>query len=545
MRNIAILVLALAVTDGHAKTNEFLETYPAPACMKPSERFSVSVSQKATVRQSFVYCSTPRDNDESNARLIQQGVINDINKNETLRRFYFNNICKDLETEQSVSWTTFSFSGSVEIRIKSLKETISSFKLLPSRKRIIGERQDSILIIKLTNPEKIAVVINGDYLNPLFIFADPPETGIPSKSASGTLVIKPGDDYWNMGEKIKSASVLWFEPGIHNIGVGFQVYSNQTIYIPGGAYLIGTIHGMMASNVSIRGRGILAGDNISRQKVFLMKSNPDNKIRIYERMKYHAINMLSEDNLESWNSFADYPGKGCDNLFIEGITIASPRQFFIRATGVPITVTNVKMVGAWPYNTDGFSGIGQANTTVYDCFFNCNDDAVYISPNFCHIHHCTFWQGNNGSVFQFGWGGQDREHKGGYIHDCDIIHCGHVGEANNRAIIGSRRSGPGDIHDITIKNIWIEGPVWSLFRLETNGAGKLGSLYNITMENIWVDGPIINKSTIISSKGRGEGEFSSSWVKNITIRNVYLNGKKMTSNDIIIGNFQVGDIIIE
>jgi hypothetical protein len=545
MRYLIIMALSLSASFTSADAVDFLEVYPTPPGVRPSERYSISVRQKDMVYPSFVYYSTPLDNDASKAKSTRQGVITDINANEILRNFYFNGAEKDPDTEQSVAWTTFSFNGSVEIRIRNIKEAISSFKILPSHKGLAGEVKGNILTIKIDNPEKIAVVINGDYLNPLFIFADPPEAGVPSKTAPGTLVIRPGDDCRNMGDKVKSASVLWFEPGVHNIGVAFTVYSNQTVYIAGGAYLTGTIHGMMASNVSIRGRGVLAGDSISREQVYLMKSNPDNKVRVYERLKFHAINMLSEDNLTSWNSFADYPGKGSDNLYIEGITIASPRQFFIRAAGVPITVTNVKMLGSWPYNTDGFSGIGQANTTIYDCFFNCNDDAIYISPSYCNIHHCTFWQGNNGCVFQFSWGGAPTHHLGGYIHDCDIIHCGHVGEANNRMVIGSRKSGPGDISDIYFKNIRIEGPVWSLFRLETNGDGDLGSIYNIRFENITVNGPVINPSRIISSKGRSEGAVSSSWIRDITFKNVTINGKPLSRDDIEIGNFQVENIIVD
>ncbi len=112
-------------------------------------------------------------------------------------------------------------------------------------------------------------------------------------------------------------------------------------------------------------------------------------------------------------------------------------------------------------------------------------------------------------------------------------------------IIGSRKSGPEDISDVHFKNIRIEGPVWSLFRLETNGAGNLGSLYNITLENITVNGPVINKSTIISSKGRNDGESSTSWVRDITLKNILINGKKMTKHDIVIGDFQVINTVIE
>jgi polygalacturonase len=112
-------------------------------------------------------------------------------------------------------------------------------------------------------------------------------------------------------------------------------------------------------------------------------------------------------------------------------------------------------------------------------------------------------------------------------------------------IFGSRKSGSGDISDIYFKNIRIEGPVWSLFRLETNGSGDLGSIYNIRFEDITVNGPIINKNRIRSSIGHKEGETSSSWIKDISFKNVLINGKPLTKEDIEIGDFQVEGIRIE
>ncbi len=120
-----------------------------------------------------------------------------------------------------------------------------------------------------------------------------------------------------------------------------------------------------------------------------------------------------------------------------------------------------------------------------------------------------------------------------------------MSEANNRMIFGSRKSGPGDIKDILFKNIRIEGPVWSLIRLETNGAGNLGSISNIQFENITVNGPVIKKSTIISSRGRKPGETSDSWISNIRFKNVVLNGKPFSADDLLIDSFQTKNIIIE
>jgi len=527
-----------------AAAEDFVAVYPAPKGVHSSPRYLVEVEQNHKQYSSFVYLSTPLDNDEHNAVEVRTGVIKGINENETLRQFYFKGKTMPPDTEQSVAWTCFSFSGIIKTRIRFLHGDIREYKILPSAAGIEALVSGNELVFNLNEPHKLAIVINGDYLNPLFLFADAPEVGVPDKNTKGTLVIKPGDNLSKVKNKASKSHTLYFEPGVHNIGVGFEVFSNQTIYLEGGAYVLGTFHGMKACNVSFRGRGVLSGDSISREYVYRLKGKPYQQ-SVVERMRYHAINMLAEDNRKNWNTFADYPGVGSDNLNIEGITIASPRQFFIRASGVPITIHNVKMVGSWPYNTDGVSAIGQAHTTVYDCFFNNNDDAIYVSPDYVNVHHCIFWQNNNGCVFQFSWGGDPKNHKGGYIHDCDIIFTGHVSEANNRMIFGSRKSGPGDIKDILFKNIRIEGPVWSLIRLETNGAGNLGSISNIQFENITVNGPIIKKSTIISSRGRRMGETSASWISDIRFKNVLLNGKPFSADDIMIDSFQTKDIIIE
>jgi hypothetical protein len=537
-------LLALVLFNQIKAQSTFFEVYPAPKGVKTSDRYKVKVADDKNKSDSFVYYSTPLDDDSPKAESTRNGVIKGINENEALRNFYFGGKTADLNTEQSVAWTCFSFKGKIQITVENSSE-IKSFKILPSNLNLKGTILNNQLSFTLDNPSKLAVVINGDYLNPLFIFGDAPEVAVPSKTAVGTLLIKEGTNFKNIREKVKKASVIYFEPGVHPIGVAFEIFSNQTVYLAGGAYLVGTLHGMMASNVTIRGRGVLAGDGISRAEVLAMKSVNDTKIKVAKRMRYHAINMLSAENETSWNSFADNPGKGCDNLNIEGITIASPRQFFIRATGVPITIHNVKMLGSWPYNTDGVSTIGQGHTTVFDCFFNCNDDAIYVSPNYCNIHHCTFWQGNNGCVFQFHWGSSPVDEQGGYIHDCDIIHSGHVAEANNRMLIGSRKSGPGDLSDVYFRNIRIEGPVWSLFRIETNESGNVGSFKNIHFENISVNGFVLNKSTIKSSKNRKEGETSTSWIKDIYFKNVTINGKKITKDDFDIGTFQVENVVIE
>ncbi len=541
----------------------FVDVYPGPEGLAPSGDYAVTILQGKAQYESFTYKNRNDDPEDAN---IRREVSRGIAHNPALKAFYsgdesfdWNDTEKYMgigsglgpenmmlypEAEQSVSWTTFSFLGTVKVRITSLKGEVKSVNVLPSSKNVDATVEGNLVAFALDHPGKFAVIINNDYLNPLFIFADQPEMHRPDVSKPGVVVFRPGDDCQERKKELEQAHVLYFTPGEHEIGTGYPVYANQTIYLEGGAYVYGTFHGIMANNVSFRGRGILSGERIPRKLILEMKK--DREKNNFERMKTHNISMLSEGNRESWNVYAQHGGLGCDNLLIEGITIVDASHFFARITGTPITVHNLKMVGGWHHNSDGISAIGQPNTTVFDCFFHCNDDGIYVRPDNVHIHNCLFWQGTNGAVFQWSWGGDPYDQGGGFIHDCDIIHMGHVREANNRAVFGSRKSGEGDIRDIHFKNINIEGPVWRLFRLNTYaGRGnpeELGSIHHILFENVHVNGPVINKSEIISGVGLEEGATTGSWVKDITFRNVTINGRQVEGADFIFGETNVENI---
>lgn len=61
---------------------------------------------------------------------------------------------------------------------------------------------------------------------------------------------------------------------------------------------------------------------------------------------------------------------------MEGITISNSVQFFLRGLSSDNLYRNVKTVGAWIYNNDGFS-IGN-NGAIEDCFIHANDDAIKV-----------------------------------------------------------------------------------------------------------------------------------------------------------------------
>ena len=79
----------------------------------------------------------------------------------------------------------------------------------------------------------------GPPIHTLTIFANPFLVNKPSLSdEAGVYKVTPGEDVPSEG----SWNTLYFLPGIHDIGVGFQVHSNKTYYIPGDSIVYGTFH---------------------------------------------------------------------------------------------------------------------------------------------------------------------------------------------------------------------------------------------------------------------------------------------------------------
>ena len=135
---------------------------------------------------------------------------------------------------KSNSWTGFSFSGEVEVKVKLLSGTVNSCVIRPKSRNIISEiiSSENAVVFTIKEPGQFTVEFNGSYDHAMMVFANPPESYIPSES---------------------SAKLHYFGPGVHDIGILYGdplrtsdpnnriINEGDTIYIAGGAYLLGTI----------------------------------------------------------------------------------------------------------------------------------------------------------------------------------------------------------------------------------------------------------------------------------------------------------------
>ncbi|HEY7174478.1 MAG TPA: hypothetical protein VH442_06140, partial [Micromonosporaceae bacterium] len=190
-----------------------LWTYPAPDGIPASDQYQVSIQQLHGPQPSFVYQTLARKTDTNN--------------------------------ESDTSWTSFSFSGIVIVRVTQLQPTGARGCLVrPTAARIPALLVGDTCVFALASPQNLSVEFTpqaGAYVtHPMLVFANPPEVDTPPAT---------GDP-----------NVLYFGPGVHFIGSGVPLRDNETIYLAGGAYVDGAFiaHGAV-HNVTIKGRGVLDG----------------------------------------------------------------------------------------------------------------------------------------------------------------------------------------------------------------------------------------------------------------------------------------------
>lgn len=138
---------------------------------------------------------------------------------------------------EPASMAYFDFSGEVEVSVTYNKGAIRTAKVRPLSHNITPKVDGNTLTFKLDKPCNLSVEVNDDIFHNLHLFANPVETERPNP---------------------KKKDVVYFAPGIHQIEGGkLKVASNTTVYVSGGAILMGQLEVENAENVKIIGRGMV------------------------------------------------------------------------------------------------------------------------------------------------------------------------------------------------------------------------------------------------------------------------------------------------
>jgi hypothetical protein len=422
-------------------------TYPGPDGVTPSDQYSVIVEQGGKQHDSFAYlCHAQQSTNRS----------------------------------KTTSWTTFSFSGPVTVVVTKLKgEAIKGCRILPSSYGIEPRTVGNTVTFELDRPRKVSVEFDDDITHPMLVFADSLEIDIPN-----------ADD----------PNVVYFGPGLHEMG-DRDMESGKTVYLAGGAYVKGRFKGKNVQHVTIRGRGILSGEEYPHGKTY-----NDNLIYI--------------------------EGRQTTRVLIEGLTLVNSPLYNILIYGPHNTVRNVKMISWW-FSTDG--AYVEDHGLIEDCFVKVNDDAFKLYESDTVVRNCVIWQLENGAPFQISWN-MPMDKSGFHVKNIDIIRMEHRSDQINLAAVNAVHGGNGHMSNYLFEDIRIENANWRLFYITlakhefADRANEMGQISDLIFRNITVTGSFQRKNAI-------KGWDADHKVFNVTFENLKINGKYVRNAD--EGNFEI------
>lgn len=138
---------------------------------------------------------------------------------------------------EHASMATFDFSEKVEIAVTYNKGKIDSARVRPLSYDIPFTIEGNTLQFSLEKPTNLSVEVNGDIFHNLHLFANPLDTFKVDK---------------------KNPDLIYFGPGIHHVEGGeFRIPSGKTVYVAGGAVMMGRMLIENVHDVKLLGRGII------------------------------------------------------------------------------------------------------------------------------------------------------------------------------------------------------------------------------------------------------------------------------------------------
>jgi hypothetical protein len=402
-------------------------------------------------------------------------------------------------------WITFSFSptetaSSVQIEVSKKTGSIAKVEFRPSTNVKSYSISGGKLMVNMESDKIVTAIINDDIKQPLFLFCDPKETNVPDTTATDVFIVKgtTRETPLRINQIPAGKKKIYFGPGIHyayntadpisSNGGGIVLTTNtgsrlnnnaiNQVYIAGGAFVVGAIRAPKVSNLTVNGRGILAGQ--------------------VEGIPYceQGNDYLSDRIYNSAIVMADYNSKTNRNQLVDGITVMLPLKYCIQV-GAYATVRNTKSF-AFHQTTDGVGA--EANAKIYNNFFKVNDDVVKVYNDNMDIRNTHIWHQNNGACFQLGW--NESQGKNSVIKHTFLIRDdaaeSHMNESHwdNHSFINWHSTGytsvkpvhDGHVFD-SINSVGMPPvKVWRFMAINLNGkypAGKLGGiLKNLQVKNV-------------------------------------------------------------
>ena len=313
------------------------------------------------------------------------------------------------EFEQG-SFGLFELSSSVDVEIHTdfdirwVDIRPKSRKILP----IVGADHTS-LRFRVKEPGAVTVEFNDDLGHVVHLFAYAPQKDAP----------QPG-----------TPNVLYFGPGIHEAGL-IDLHDGETLYLAPGAWVKANIRSIGTKDVVIRGRGILDGSDVEKERAGDRSPGSHNMIYL-EHTQNAKIEGITIFNSVNWTVFV----RSSTGTRIDGVNILNPSN---------------------NYGNDGFDIVSSSDVVVENTFVRTNDDCVVVKNmddvevSDVLVRHSIFWNmptGGNGIETGF----ELRNHP---VHDLrfediDLIH------VQRGSAISIHNGDSAVVENITFDNIRVE-----------------------------------------------------------------------------------------
>lgn len=231
----------------------------------------------------------------------------------------------------------------VEI-IPDCKE-INSVEIKPKQFGISHTVKDGKIIFSLDRAMNFTVEVNGIH-NMLHFFA---------------TKMKPYE---------KKENDIYFGPGVHYAGF-INPKSGQNVYIHPKAYVYGAIFIYKADNVRVYGGGVIDSSLYARGEA--AELTEENGL-----IAKGILDLgLSQKVVNYAGNFVAYE---CKNLTVEDVIFTDSMfwSFITRNHCKNVVIDNVKLVGQWRYNSDGFDICSSSNVELKNCFIRSFDDCIVV-----------------------------------------------------------------------------------------------------------------------------------------------------------------------
>lgn len=404
----------------------------------------------------------------------------------------------------------FDFDGSVEVVVKVARD-FDRADVLPRSAGVKPAVNGREIRFTMSEPRPLTVILDGADSEPLHFFTHRPERDAPSPDDPSVVYFGPGEHWVNTIE-LKSGQTLY----VHPEALVRAVLPAGARGVRGGVLNLFNYNGAVvkargASNVAIRGRGIIDGTQMPHPSYNLVSLVDSRDVRV------EGVILRNSPN---WH----LPITNCDGVEVDGLCCISGRL-----------------------NSDGVNCVNSSRVRVHDTFVRTHDDSFAVkttrggAPSQCiRYERCVAW---NDWGYAFGVTYETRSDISDVRYSrCDALFSRHWG-------IGVHAADGGTVSGILFEDISLEYPRTSLAGREGRVIVKIdndkdcwstddrtGTVRDVAVRGLTVNGDL---EPVVEIRGSDADHETSG----ILLEGVVVNGAPL-SEDAIRRNGHVRGLVV-